>query len=101
MKYNNTRIIVFYLIVGLVIAMILIQQSRISESFMNPATVTATEDSELGVKYFKNLFGQIKRVSVFLLNKNTWSHGLNLHNKSPVELARLQLLSESQQKSIN
>jgi hypothetical protein len=95
MKYNNNIILVFYLILGGVIGFLILRKN--AEPFINPPPM----DSEMGLRYFQSLFGQIKRVGGFLLNKNTWSYGMSLHNKSPVELARMQIELEQQQKSRN
>jgi hypothetical protein len=87
MKYNNKLIIIFYVVVIIFIGILLLCKKY--EPFMNQKDTEM--NSELGLRYFQTLFGQIKRVSSFLLNKESWSYGLSLHNKSPVELARMYL----------
>ena len=64
------------------------RRSNATEGFQAPV------EDDANVRAVKKVFGQIKNLSSYLINKDNWFYHMQLIGKSPTEMARIYLKSQ-------
>ena len=88
MKYFTSILILALLTICLLLFVGRRRGTGATEGFQAPV------ENDANVRAVKKVFGQIKNLSSYLINKDNWFYHMQLIGKSPTEMARIYLKSQ-------